>query len=115
MNHAATRCSIAFAVAALFACGGSPSAPAAPTTPANPPTGGSANCAATSVGLTALTDLVSGSYKGEAGGLYPGRANSHPNSTAGLNIARAIGPRDGATGTPDPNGRYAFVSIGMFE
>jgi lysophospholipase L1-like esterase len=40
--------------------------------------------------------------------------NSPPSShlAAGLSIAQTIGPLD-ASGNPDPNGRYVFVSIGM--
>jgi hypothetical protein len=113
LNHSLKGLCVAAALAGLLACGGSSSTPATPTTPSiPPPPSGSANCALTSVGLIALTDLVSGTYKNEPGGLYPGRTNSHPNFGAGLKIAQGIGPRD-AAGTPDPNGRYAFVSIGM--
>jgi lysophospholipase L1-like esterase len=66
----------------------------------------------TSVGLTPLNDLLGGAYKGESGGLYPGRTNSHPGHSTGLALARAIGPRD-VNGTPDAGGKYALVSIGM--
>jgi len=103
----------AFALAGLLACGGTPTTPTTPATQ-NSPTGNTANCSATSVGLTPLNDLISGSYKGEPGGLYPGRTNVRPagHDGAGLAIANSIGPRN-ATGTPDPNGRYALVSVGM--
>ena len=113
MSHQVKAFSCAVALAGLLACGGQTSTPTAPSPAPGPtPQPGTANCSATSVNLTPLTDLMSGTYKGEPGGLYPGRTNSHPNYNAGLKIAQGIGPRD-ATGTPDPNGHYAFVSIGM--
>jgi hypothetical protein len=103
---------LAFVALSLAACGGS-----SPTTPANPPqnpTPTSANCAATTVGLTPLSDLRSGTYKGEPGGLYPGRSNVRPaaHEAAGLAIAKSIHPLD-QSGAASPDGRYAFVSIGM--
>jgi hypothetical protein len=102
----------ALALAAPLACGGSTPSPSTPTAP--PSQSGTANCSVTSVNLTPLNDLLSGSYKGEPGGLYPGRTNARPGShdAAGLALAKTIGPRDSA-GNPDPEGRYAFVSIGM--
>jgi hypothetical protein len=113
MSHPVKVSLCAVALAGLLACGGQTSTPAAPSAAPSPtPQPGTANCSATSVNLTPLSDLMSGTYKGEPGGLYPGRTNSHPNYDAGLKVAEGIGPRD-ATGTPDPDGRYAFVSIGM--
>jgi lysophospholipase L1-like esterase len=100
--------SLAFALL-LGACGSPATAPTPAPTPTPLPTPG---CGVTSVGLTPLNDLVSGSYKGEPGGLYPGRTNSHPDQPAGLALARAIDPRD-ANGAPDADGKYALVSIGM--
>ena len=71
-------------------------------------------CARTSVGLTPLSDLGRGSYRGELGGLYPGGVNvmPAPHLAAGLTIARGIEPLD-VNGQPSPSGRYAFISIGM--
>jgi hypothetical protein len=71
-------------------------------------------CSQTSVALTPLSDLTTGSYQGEPGGLYPGRSNVMPaaHRAAGIELARRIEPLD-AAGRPDAAGRYAFVSIGM--
>ena len=71
-------------------------------------------CSRTSVGLTPLTDLLSGTYEGEPGGLYPGRRNDLPitHRLAGESRARMAGPYD-ASGGPSANGKYAFISIGM--
>jgi hypothetical protein len=72
------------------------------------------DCAQTSVGLTPLTDLGTGTYHGYQGGLYPGGSNQPPSSYAqvGLAHARAVQPLD-ANGQPDPNGRIVLLSIGM--
>jgi hypothetical protein len=94
----------------LAACG-SPSTAPSPQSPASPPPAAAVGCGVTSVGFPPLTD-VSGTYKNEPGGLYPGRSNTHPAQATALTLARAIEPRDG-TGGPDPNGKYALVSIGM--
>jgi hypothetical protein len=61
-----------------------------------------------------MTDMGSSSYKGYPGGLYGNGSNSRPQSheDAGLAIAKAIAPLD-ANGTPDPNGKYVMLSIGM--
>jgi lysophospholipase L1-like esterase len=100
----------------LATCGGSSTsnaaAPTSPTSPMQPTTG--QGCARTTVGLTPLIDLLSGSYQGEPGGLYPGRRNDAPPThlSAGLALAQAMGPLD-RSGQPDSAGRYAFISIGM--
>ena len=97
------------------ACGGSAASPAPTTSPpsetGNNPAQG---CARTSVGLTPLSDLVSGTYQGQAGGLYPGGSNAMPGThlSEGIARARAIGPLD-ASGNPASSGRYVFISIGM--
>ena len=67
-----------------------------------------------STGLIPLTDLGTGTYEGEQGGLYPGGANRPPRAhlDAGLRIARSIVPLD-ASGKPSADGRIAFCSIGM--
>lgn len=61
-----------------------------------------------------LTDMGAWTYKGFAGGLYPGAANAMPadHHAAGLDKAGRIVPRDTA-GNPDPSGKYVLVSIGM--
>lgn len=96
------------------ACGDAPVAPLPnPTAPTGTPPLPSAaqGCGVTSVGFTPLSDLAGGAYRDQPGGLYPGRSNSHPDQAAGLALARAIQPRN-AAGAPDPNGKYALVSIG---
>ncbi len=99
-------------VLVMAACGGTATTPTSPP-PTSPPQSGNANCSVTSVHLTPLNDLLTGTYKGEPGGLYPGRTNSHPDYAAGLRMAAGIRPRNATTGAVDPDGRYAFVSIGM--
>lgn len=75
---------------------------------------GAADCDATSVGFTPLSDLGTGSYQGFQGGLYPGGSNTRPSThgAAGLALAQAIGPLDG-NGNADTDGQYVLVSIGM--
>jgi hypothetical protein len=67
-----------------------------------------------SMGFTALTDLGSGIYKGEQGGLYPGGANNMPaeHLKCGLEQARRIEPLD-REGKPAADGRIVLMSIGM--
>lgn len=62
----------------------------------------------------ALPDLGPGTYKGFAGGLFPGGANEIPDDhrSAGMAASAAIIPRDVA-GNPAANGKYVLVSIGM--
>ncbi len=73
-----------------------------------------ADCSKTSVGFTPINDLGTGSYLGFQGGLYPGGSNVRPGNheSAGLTIARSIAPMSG-NGSPDPNGKYVLLSIGM--
>src|SRR5712691_11417055 len=75
----------------VAACSGdAPAAPAttqppsstAPSLPAGPN-----GCARTSVGLTPLTDLGSGTYQGQSGGLYSAGANARPASHEAAGIA----------------------------
>jgi hypothetical protein len=72
------------------------------------------NCAGTSVGFTALTDLGAGLYRGFPGGLYPGGLDQRPaaHEQAGLAIASTIVPLD-TLGQPSPGGRVVIISIGM--
>jgi hypothetical protein len=66
-----------------------------------------------SVGIAPLTDLGTGVYKGEQGGLYAGGKNTPPPAhlKAGLAIAKSIQPLN-AAGQPDPNGKIVLISIG---
>src|SRR3990172_12699811 len=111
----ATVCVLAFSAAEL-ACGGTPASPTpAQTTPVTTtPQPGATGCARTSVGLTPLDDLAGGTYKGLQGGLYPGGSRVMPgfHQSAGLAIARAIGPLD-SDGRASAAGRYVLISIGM--
>lgn len=72
------------------------------------------DCSHTSTGNTALTDLGSGKYQGEQGGLYPGRTNVPPTAyqAAGVQAARSIVPLD-KSGRASPIGKIVFISIGM--
>jgi hypothetical protein len=87
--------------ATLCAEAGAPPAPAA-------------NCDRTSVGLTPLNDLASGTYQGQQGGLYPGGSNTRPlaHELDGQVLAGTVQPLN-ASGAPDPEGRYVLLSIGM--
>jgi hypothetical protein len=108
--------SILFAAAALAGACGSSATSTAPTTPTpvapSQSPAGTKGCGTTSVGVTPINDLVGGAYRDQPGGLYPGQANTHPDQASGLALARAIQPRSPA-GAPDPDGKYALVSIGM--
>ena len=72
------------------------------------------NCEGWQTLLVPLTALGAGTYQGYQGGLYPGGSNARPaaHGAAGLAIANAIAPLD-TFGTPSPNGRIVFISIGM--
>jgi hypothetical protein len=67
-----------------------------------------------SVGLIPLTDLGTGTYKGEEGGLYPGGKNAPPaeHVKAGLKLAGEISPLD-ADGKKSPDGKIVLLSIGF--
>jgi hypothetical protein len=75
-----------------------------------------ANCARTSVGFPALTDMGSTlTYQGYPGGLYLDGANRPPLDYRWMGRAHAAGivPLD-SSGHPDPvNGRIVLLSIGM--
>jgi hypothetical protein len=66
--------------------------------------------------LVPLTDLGTGTYMGVQGGLYPGGSNVRPadHDAAGVTLANSIQPLD-ANGNPDPNGIYAFMSLGISD
>jgi hypothetical protein len=72
------------------------------------------NCAGTSTGLTALSDLGQRRYHGFVGGLYPGASNRPPTAYAreGRSRAARVVPRD-ATGAPSGAGRIVLLSVGM--
>jgi len=66
--------------------------------------------------LVPLTDLGTGTYMGEEGGLYPNGTNYRPldHDTAGVTLADGIQPLDG-NGIPNPDGKYALLTIGHSE
>ena len=65
-------------------------------------------------GLTPLTDLGTGSYLGQQGGLYPGGVNSIPAGHAALGMERAgnVQPRN-ASGVITSSGSVVLVAIGV--
>ncbi|NLF39177.1 PKD domain-containing protein [bacterium] len=68
----------------------------------------------TSLGVIPLTDMRNTTYRGFAGGLYPGYRNTPPPVHLALGLAAATNfvPLD-ANGQPSPTGRIVLVSIGM--
>ena len=90
-------------------------------TTVDPPNVGTTDCgnitwdvAGTSTPIVPLTDLGTGTYLGYEGGLYPDGSNVAPpaQEDAALALAQGIQPLN-ASGSPDPNGIYAFLSIGV--
>jgi hypothetical protein len=79
-----------------------------------PPLTGDAQRVSQSFTATPLTDLGTGTYKGFAGGLYPGGSNTMPpaHAAAGLAAAQQIQPLD-TTGHSNPAGKIVLLSIGM--
>jgi acetyl esterase/lipase len=74
----------------------------------------SANCARRSVGLTPITDLKKGRYKGTEGGLYPGGVNNPPQAYLARGKAAAAKVRPlNAAGKPSSSGKIVLLSIGM--
>ena len=67
-----------------------------------------------SLGLVPLTDLGTGKYKGEEGGLYPGGVNMPPvaHLKAGVEIAKTIVPLN-ADGAKSADGKIVLLSIGF--
>ena len=67
----------------------------------------------TTTPMTALTDLATGSYQGEEGGLYPEGSNVRPPShdSDGVAFADAIVPLD-SNGNYSPTGKYVLLSLG---
>src|SRR5256885_2774851 len=73
-----------------------------------------ANCAETSVGLTPITDLKTGTYKGSEGGLYPRGVNKPPAAYLKRGKAKAAKVRPlNAAGHASSNGKIVLLSIGM--
>jgi hypothetical protein len=64
--------------------------------------------------LIPLTELGTGKYKGEDGGLYGGGSNEPPKAhlEAALKEAAKIRPLD-AEGNPSPEGKIGLMSVGM--
>ena len=67
-----------------------------------------------SVGFVPLTELGTGQYKSEAGGLYPGGSNTPPpkHLAAGVKLAHEMVPLD-AGGKPSPDGKIVLLTTGM--
>ena len=78
------------------------------------PTAIAADCSQTSVGLTPLMDLGTGTYKGFEGGLYPSGKDGLPKAYRDIGKRRAgkIQPLN-ANGAPSANGRIVLLSVGM--
>jgi hypothetical protein len=108
-----------FTVSAVDSSARPQTATAVLTVPVGAPTGSACaninwNVAGTSTPLTDLIDLGTGTYYGVQGGLYLNGSNVMPAShdSDGVGFAQAIQPLD-ANGSPDPNGKYALLLIGM--
>jgi len=87
-----------------------------PVTPRiQPASGACTSCAGpSSLALTALSDLETGSYQGFPGGLYPGGSDSPPASYAAEGLSRAaLVQALGGLGVPDPAGKIGLLSLGM--
>jgi hypothetical protein len=71
------------------------------------------NVPGTTTPITPLTDLATGTYGGEEGGLYPSGSNVRPSSqdSFGKGLAAAVQPLD-ANGNPSPTGKIGFLGIG---
>jgi hypothetical protein len=67
----------------------------------------------TTTPITPLTDLGTGSYEGEEGGLYPDGSNVRPTSqtTYGQAQADKIQPLN-STGAPSPTGKIVLLALG---
>ncbi len=80
------------------------------------PAAHAADCGNTSEGFKALTDLGSGAYQGEQGGLYPGGTNKRPSAHTAKGISLAKGqvvPRKASGAVDTKNGKLVFLSVGM--
>ena len=73
----------------------------------------STDVSGTSTPITPLTDLGTGTYGGEEGGLYPNGSNTRPSAfdSYGQGLAAGIQPLD-ANGNPSTSGRIGFLGMG---
>ena len=87
---------------------------AAPLTNAVPAQLKAKDCSRTSVGLTPLNDLGTGTYQDVQGGLYGAGSNQSPNGHAGegVVIAHGIVPLEIAGAADRESGRFVVVSLG---
>lgn len=109
------RASPLIAVAALVLAGPWPAkAVCEPSDTVPSALAGQSGCHLTELGITPLSDLGCGTYRGEEGGLYPDGASFPPAQhwLAGWAASGAVVPRR-ADGTPDSQGAMGFASIGM--
>jgi hypothetical protein len=67
-----------------------------------------------STGMIPLSELGTGKYHGEEGGLYPGGVNTPPpaHEKAGLKLAQSLKPLD-AEGHPSKDGKIVLMTVGM--
>ena len=67
----------------------------------------------TTTPIVPITDLGTGTYQGEEGGLYPNGSNIRPPShdSDGVGFAKAIVPLD-SNGNYSPTGKYALLALG---
>ncbi len=74
-----------------------------------------ADCTLTNVGIVPLNELGLGSYSNNAGGLYPGGANTRPaaHEAAGVAIAQSLQPLDAAGNVNTNTGKIGLLSLGM--
>jgi hypothetical protein len=110
----AARAALALSALLTFGSGPVAAVAAASPSPVPTPTNPYLNCANTSTGNTAITDLGAGVYQGEQGGMYPGGSNTAPGAyqSAGIQAGRSVVSLD-ASGNPSPSGKIVFLSIGM--
>ncbi len=67
----------------------------------------------TTTPIVPITDLATGSYQGEEGGLYPNGSNVRPAShdSDGVTFAKAIVPLN-SNGIYSPTGKYVMIGLG---
>ncbi|WP_163997992.1 hypothetical protein [Pyxidicoccus caerfyrddinensis] len=82
--------------------------------PSGPPRDVGTEAGSLATGQVPLNDLLSGTYLGFTGGLYPQARNTMPtaHANAGQAQARAIQPLN-VNGQPSASGKYVLLSIGM--
>ena len=71
------------------------------------------NVPKTTTPIVPISDLATGSYQGEEGGLYPSGSNVRPPShdSDGVAFAKAIVPLD-SNGNYSPTGKYVMLALG---